>query len=96
VSPYREAAEDLEAGLDALEIQAFHDALARRTLRMRVGVVLVVLLSVLGGLAAVAILPSLWFPTPAKPTPEAARVSHCETHVITPDVGAPFPMTVCR
>jgi hypothetical protein len=94
VGPYREPAEDVEAGLDALEISAFRAAVARRTRRIRFGVVLTVLGMVIGGFALAAVLPSIWFPTP--PTPEAARVPRCEMHLIWPASGEPIPMTICR
>jgi hypothetical protein len=43
VGPYREAAENVEAGLDALEVGAFKASLARRARRVRVGLLLTVL-----------------------------------------------------
>ena len=91
MGPYREPSEDVEARLDALELGAFKAALARRGRRVRVGVVL----TVLGVIAVPAALTSILFPrTP--PLPSHAPSTHCETRMISPTVGEPIRMTICR
>jgi len=92
VGPYREPAEDVEADLDAREVAEFQALLARRGRRVRVGVLLT-LLATIAPAVVLASLTLLW--TPAPPLP-SGRPSRCETHLVSPARGEPFPMTVCR
>lgn len=94
MGPYREPAEDLEAGLDALEVAAFEAALARGAWRIPAGVVLMVL----GPIVPAVVLLIFSFSmqtTPPVPSPDA-HAPRCETRMVEPSTGAPFPMTICR
>ena len=94
VRPYRERAEDLEAGLDALEVAAFRAALARRAWRIPAGVALMVLGPTVP--AVVLMIFPFWMQsTPAAPSPDT-HAPRCETRIVEPSTGAPFPMTICR
>jgi len=51
------------------------------------------LLATIAPAVVLASLTLLW--TPAPPLP-SGRPSRCETHLVSPARGEPFPMTVCR
>lgn len=91
MGPYREPAEDVEASIDAREVEAFKASLERRGRRARVGVVLVVFATV----AFVASIASLSLRA-ASFTPPPPRTSSCETRFLEPPSGDPFPMTICH
>jgi hypothetical protein len=86
VSPYRDAAEDVEAGLDALEVEGFKAMLARRGRLVRIGVSLTVLAAV-AAFAGVLVFAHLARCSVVR-TPEPRR----ETHMMAAAGGA-FPMT---
>lgn len=94
VGPYREPAEDLEAGLDAVELAAFEAALARGAWRIPAGLVLLVLGPIV---PAVAVLIFAFSTTSTPPVPSPGTYApRCETRIVEPSAGAPFRMTICR
>lgn len=92
VGPYREPAEDVEAGLDAVEIAALKASLARRTWRIRAGVVL----CVVGPIAAGVGIMAFWLSWGGTVPEHREHTPRCETHMVNPSAGSPFPMTICR
>lgn len=93
MGPYREPAENVEADLEAREIANFKASLARRSRRVHVGVLLTLLAAV--GPAALAVSLTVLY-APAPPLPSGRPSTRCETHVVSPTRGEPFPMTVCH
>jgi hypothetical protein len=92
VGPYRTSANDDEAGALAREVEEFRAALARRTPRVWVGVIL----TVLGTIVLPAALFTLMVPDAvevASPQPPGRR---CETHLVELAAGDPIPLTICR
>jgi hypothetical protein len=92
VGPYRACANNDDADALAREVAEFRAALARRTPRVWVGVVL----TLLGSVAIPAALFALTVPDVIETASPPRAESRCETHLVTPAAGDPIPMTICR
>jgi hypothetical protein len=90
VGPYRQPGEDTEALLLDREIADFRALTLKHARRVRVRV----LVTVAASLVMIGVLCKLILVDTAS-RPVSSAPQRCETHMITPENSASFPMVVC-